>query len=77
MNELEMLARSGMSPMQIILASTRDAAHVCRVADILGTLEVGKVADVLVVSGDPLQDLHALEDVRMVIHNGVIIREEQ
>ncbi len=62
--------------MQIILASTRDAAYVCRVDDVLGTLEVGKVADVLVVNGDPLQDLHVLEDVRLVIHNGVIIRAE-
>jgi imidazolonepropionase-like amidohydrolase len=37
---------------------------------------VGKFADVLVVEGDPLQDLQALKNVRLVVHGGVIIREE-
>lgn len=63
--------------MQIVVAATGDAAFVCRVDDIVDTLEVGKQADVLVVNGDPLTDLGALEDIQMVIHNGVIIRAEQ
>ncbi len=41
------------------------------------TLEVGKVADVLVVNDDPLEDIHALIDIRMVLRNGVIIRRAQ
>jgi imidazolonepropionase-like amidohydrolase len=36
-------------------------------------LEAGKIADVLVVDGDPLADLGALDNVRMVIHNGVVL----
>jgi imidazolonepropionase-like amidohydrolase len=36
----------------------------------------GKIADVLIVKGDPLQDIMALENPWMVIHNGVIIRKE-
>jgi imidazolonepropionase-like amidohydrolase len=51
------------------------AACVCNLDHELGTLEPGKVADVLVVNGDPLQDLGALTRIRLVIHNGAIIRE--
>jgi cytosine/adenosine deaminase-related metal-dependent hydrolase len=65
-----------MTPMQIIIAATRDAAHVCRRAELLGTLEVGKIADVLVVHGDPLRNLDALRNAQLVIHDGVIIRNE-
>ena len=56
-------------------AATQNAAHVCNLGDEIGTLEPGKIADILVVAGDPLHDLQALTDVRLVIHNGVIIRE--
>jgi imidazolonepropionase-like amidohydrolase len=63
-----------MSPMEIIVAGTRNAAHVCNLGAELGTLEVGKIADVLVVAGDPLKDVHALEQVRWVVHAGVVIR---
>jgi len=74
-NEIEQLHHAGLTPMQIIVAATRNAAEVCRVDDTLGTLEVGKQADVLVVKGDPLKDIAALQDVQLVIHNGTIIRE--
>jgi len=40
-------------------------------------LEVGKLADILIVDGDPLEDINALGDIQMVIHNGVIIRPEE
>jgi imidazolonepropionase-like amidohydrolase len=75
LRELEWMQEAGMTPMQIIVAATRNAAHVCNLDRELGTLEVGKIADVLVVNGDPLQDIHALLDVRTVIHNGQVIRE--
>ncbi|MBU1878322.1 MAG: amidohydrolase family protein, partial [Chloroflexi bacterium] len=68
--------QAGMTPMQVIVAGTRNAAHVCNLDRQLGTLEAGKVADVLVVDGDPLADLGALANVRLVIHNGVVIRGE-
>lgn len=53
---------------------TRHAAHVCGLEDELGTLEAGKIADVLAVEGDPLQDLQALANVRWVVHEGAVIR---
>ena len=74
MLELELMQESGMTPMQIIVASTKNAAHVCNLDRSLGTLERGKAADVLVVNGDPMQDIHAFGNVRLVIHSGVVIR---
>jgi len=76
MREIEWMQAAGMSHLQIIVAATRNAAHVFNLERELGTLEPGKVADVLVVQGEPLQDLHALERVGWVIHNGVVIRAE-
>ena len=65
-----------MTPMQILVSATRNAAHVCRLEHELGTLEPGKLADVLVVDGNPLEDLQSLTQVRLVIHGGVIIRDK-
>jgi imidazolonepropionase-like amidohydrolase len=75
LSEMEAMQKAGMTSMQIILAGTRNAALVCSLDRELGTLEVGKVADVLVVKGDPLQDIHALASVRLVIHSGTVIRQ--
>jgi imidazolonepropionase-like amidohydrolase len=74
MFEIEEMSLAGMTPMQIIVASTSNAAHVIRMADSLGTLAAGEIADVLVVNGDPLRDVAALRDVRCVVHGGTVIR---
>jgi imidazolonepropionase-like amidohydrolase len=73
--EIELMHKAGMTPMQIIVAATKNAAHVSNRDQDLGTLEEGKIADVLIVNGDPLQDLQALLNVRMVVKDGVIIRQ--
>jgi imidazolonepropionase-like amidohydrolase len=75
MTEITLMHQAGMTPMQIIVAATQNAAHVCNLGDEIGTLEPGKIADILVVGGDPLHDLQALTDVQLVIHNGAIIHE--
>lgn len=62
--------------MDDIVAATRNAAHVCGLEKGLGTLEAGKVADILVVTRDSLQDLAALTHVQMVIYNRVVILPE-
>jgi imidazolonepropionase-like amidohydrolase len=80
--EIGLMAEAGMTPMQIIVAATRNAATVCGLGRELGTLEPGKIADVLVVDGDPLADgstelaevLVTLTQVRLVVHGGVIVR---
>ncbi len=74
MIEIEMMSKSGMTPMQIIQASTSNAAHVVGLEDQIGTLESGKIADILIIDGNPLEDLQNLIRINTVIHNGVIIR---
>ena len=53
---MEMLLKAGLSPMDVILAATRNAALVCGHGDELGTLGPGKLADIIVVDGDPLKE---------------------
>jgi len=76
MHEITRMSEAGATPMQIIVAATLNAAHVCGLEDELGTLEADKIADVLVVNGDPLADLQALTDVQLVIHDGTVIRTQ-
>jgi len=73
--EILRMEQAGMGAMEIIVAATRDAAAVCRVGGKLGTLEVGNIADILMVRGNPLLDLRALENVQMVVHHGEVIRD--
>ncbi len=76
MPEIEWMEFAGMTAMQIIKAATSDAAIVCRRQNLLGALATGMLADILVVQGDPLTDLRALQRPRLVIHEGTIIRHE-
>lgn len=60
--ELELMVNNGLTPMQSIVASTLGAAKLLRLDQRLGTLAVGKLADVLVVNGDPLADIKVIQD---------------
>ena len=62
-HEVEILAEeAGLTPMQAIQAATRNAAEAFRVLDRIGTIEPGKLADLLVVNQDPLQDVRNLNN---------------
>ncbi len=75
--EIGFMLDAGMTPMQIIVAGTKNAAHVCNLESELGIIEAGKIADIFVVNGNPLEDIEgALTDVRLVVHNGIIIYEK-
>lgn len=76
--EMEMLLAAGLTPMEVIIAGTRHSAQVCGHGSELGTLEPGMLADVIVVDGNPLQDLKAMSEVVLVIKNGeiAVISEE-
>ena len=71
--EMEMLLAAGLTPLEVIEAGTRHAATACGRGSELGTLEPGMLADVIVVDGDPLQDLQALSRVVLVVRNGEIV----
>ena len=75
MFELQELAACGLSPMEAIVAATRTNAEAYRRLDDLGTLEPGKKADVLVVGGNPLDDLGVLYDganILLVLKDGIV-----
>ena len=72
MTEIRLMAGAGMTPMQIIVAATRHGAHVCNLERQLGTLEVGKIADLFLIEGDPLADLENLQRVRLVFLLGPV-----
>ncbi|HVN31000.1 MAG TPA: amidohydrolase family protein [Thermoanaerobaculaceae bacterium] len=76
MIEMELMQQAGMSPMEIIVSATRNGALVTNRLGDFGTVEVAKLADLVVVGGDPLQDIHAMADVRLVMHSGVVIRND-
>ncbi len=75
--ELELMVDAGMTPMQALEAATRAGAEVLGLADRVGTLEPGKLADLVVVDGDPLDDIRVLRDparIRMVVKGGEVVR---
>ena len=75
--ELDMLVDAGMTPMQAIVAGTREAAACCGLESDLGTLSSGRLADILVVGGNPLSDITVLQDrdkIRLVLKGGQICR---
>jgi imidazolonepropionase-like amidohydrolase len=72
--EMELLVQSGLTPLQAITASTLDNARFLGCADRLGSVEQGKLADLVLVEGNPHEDIKAMYDVRQVMLNGVWVR---
>ena len=70
MRELGLLVEAGMTPMQAIQAATRVNAELLGWQQSVGTVEAGKLADIIAVPGDPLQDLAVLEKVSFVMLGG-------
>ena len=68
--ELSLLVEAGMTPMQAIQSATRVNSELLGWQDELGTIEPGKLADIIAVPGDPLQDLSVLENVSFVMIGG-------
>jgi len=60
--ELERMVEGGMTPMQAIVASTKTASECIHMQNDAGTIEAGKLADLLVIDGDPLTDIKVLQD---------------
>ena len=72
--EFEWMVEGGMSPMQAIQSATLEASRLLKIDDRLGTLEPGKMADVVAVKGNPLEDIRVTRDVVFVMKNGVAYR---
>jgi imidazolonepropionase-like amidohydrolase len=72
--DMALLVEIGLSPMLVIRGATSMAAECIGCQDNLGTIEVGKLADLIVVDGDPLNDITALQRVRVVIKDGQVTK---
>lgn len=72
MVEIEQLS-TVLEPEEIIAALTRNAAAFLDLSDEIGTLEPGKVADIVIIGGDPLADVHDLAHVEIVIRDGRVV----
>lgn len=72
--EVRMLIRAGLSPMDALLATTRVAANILDLEHELGTVEEGKIADLILVDGNPLEDPFALDRVTHVVHKGALVK---
>jgi len=77
--ELELLCEIGMTPMEAIMAGTKNAAECMGLQQEIGTLEEGKLADIVISKEDPLKDIKSLgnpDNIAMVMKNGEIIKNQ-
>jgi imidazolonepropionase-like amidohydrolase len=70
--EMEAMQAAGLTPMQVLVASTRGGAQALGREKELGTVEKGKLADLLIVAADPSRDVANLRQVRWVVRGGVV-----
>ncbi len=71
--ELELLVAGGISPADVVVIATRNAARALGKLETLGTIEVGKLADVVLLRGDPTKDIQNAKNIDTVIKNGQIV----
>jgi imidazolonepropionase-like amidohydrolase len=71
--EVRLMLKAGLTPIQVIVAGTKNAAIVSGKGDQLGTLEPGKWADIIGVDGDPLRDIEILKKVNFVMKGGEVV----
>jgi imidazolonepropionase-like amidohydrolase len=73
LTELRQFLSVGFSPMEVLQAATRNGAEILGMADKLGTIEPGKLADLIVIDGDPIEDLESLPRIRYVVVDGRVL----
>jgi imidazolonepropionase-like amidohydrolase/tetratricopeptide (TPR) repeat protein len=75
--EMELMVEAGISPAEVIKAATANAAEIVGQGDTLGTISAGKLADILVVERNPLDNIRNTQNISMVIKNGKILDREE
>jgi imidazolonepropionase-like amidohydrolase len=74
--EFEYYVNYGMTPMQALHTATTTAAELLGWSDKMGTIEQGKWADIVAVSGDPLKDATEFSRVKFVMKSGTVFRND-
>ena len=75
--EVKLFVQAGLSPMDALLAATRNGAMVIGVEDQLGTIEVGKLADFLLLTANPLEDIENIRKIETIIYKGKAYPRDQ
>jgi imidazolonepropionase-like amidohydrolase len=73
--EFSLMVQAGMKPADALLSATVNSANLLGISDILGTLEEGKLADIVAVQGNPLEDISLMESVSFVMKDGVVYKQ--
>ena len=73
--EFMYMTEAGMSPMDAIKTATMGSASLLKIDDQLGSLEKGKLADIIAVDGNPLNDIKVMEKVSLVMKNGQVYKD--
>ena len=72
--EMELLLEAGLTPMEVIQSSTLINADYFRASNRIGSIEKGKLADLLLIDGDPLKDISAMRRISQVMLNGIWVK---
>ncbi len=72
--EFSLMTKNGMAPAQVLIAGTANGADLLGMADQVGTLQAGKLADIVAVAGNPLTDMKATEHPVFVMKDGTVYR---
>ena len=73
--EFGYMVEAGMPPIEAILSATRSAADLLGASDRVGSLQAGRFADVIAVSGDPLKDITELQRITFVMKGGIVYKQ--
>lgn len=73
--EFELMVEGGMKPMEAIKAATSVNARILKMENLLGSVQPGRYADIVAVTGDPLQDIKLLQDVVFVMKGGEVFKQ--
>lgn len=74
-DEFIFMVEAGMKPMEAILSATVTSAELLNIIDKLGTLEAGKLADIIAVDGNPIQDIKNMKKVSFVMKDGMVYKK--
>ena len=75
--EAELYVKAGMTPLQALQAATTQAARMLAMDADVGSVAVGKFADIIAVGADPVKDIHALRTIDFVMKGGAVVRDDR
>ena len=75
--EVKLFVQAGLTPMDALVAATRNGARVIGVEDQLGTVEAGKLADLLILTANPLDDIDNIRKIETIVYKGKAYPREQ